>query len=80
MTLKRTLFLFNLHPDVHHVLAGKEFQDMEPLAEAADQIWEALCTGRTGIQQVVQAGGEASPTAVEAIIKPNKFLAERNQS
>ena len=68
-TLKRGLFLSSIPPDVRRILAGQEFQDMKTLAEAADRIWEAHCAGRTGIQQVTQAGVEASPAAVETIKK-----------
>ena len=64
-TLKRLSFCSSSPPYVRCILAGQEFQDMETLVEAADRIWEAHCAGRTGIQQVTQAGVEASFTAVK---------------
>ncbi|GFN86833.1 Pol polyprotein [Plakobranchus ocellatus] len=60
-TLKRALSLSNLPADVHSILAGQEFSDVEKLAEAADQIWEARCAA---VQHITPAAHDPSPTTL----------------
>ena len=63
-TLKRALFLWNLPADVRTIISGKEFTDLDKLAEAADRVWEARSSG---IQYITQTTNETTPDCVESI-------------